>query len=99
MKTKSFFAGLALCALFAGCRGTIEVVTNAKLTKPSETAQGEPRWQRVKVQPKSNQKITVCQKLNPIWWFGNIDAPSPPEKYRTGERNLLFPFLVSHYSS
>ena len=94
MKTKSFFVGFALCALFAGCRGTTGVVANAKLTKPSETTQVEPRWQRVKIQPKSDRKITLCQKLNPVWWFGNIDAPSPPEKYRTGERNRLFRWRI-----
>lgn len=71
---KSFFVGLALCTLFAGCRGTIKV---------------QPQWQRVKVQPKTNQKITACQKLNPVWWFGNIDAPSPPEKYMAGEKHRL----------
>lgn len=90
MKTKSFLAGLALCALFAGCRGTVGVATNAKLTKSSEVVQVQTRWQRVKIQPKANQKITSCQKLNPVWWFGNIDAPSPPEKYRVGERNRVF---------
>ncbi len=26
------------------------------------------------------------QKWNPVWWFGNVDDPEPPEWYRPGSR-------------
>jgi hypothetical protein len=27
------------------------------------------------------------QKWNPIWWFGNVDDPEPPDWYRPGSRH------------
>jgi hypothetical protein len=29
----------------------------------------------------------VFQKWNPVWWFGNVDDPVPPEWYRPGSPN------------
>lgn len=30
-------------------------------------------------------KPKFSQKLNPAWWFGNIDDPVPPDGYRPGD--------------
>ena len=92
MKTNLIFTYLlsfALGALSAGCRATVR--TNiVKSTTAIESSATNPRWQRVTVKPKPNQNITLCQKLNPVWWFGNIDDQEPPEKYRADENCRLF---------
>ena len=37
------------------------------------------RWHSVKVTPKPGlPKIHFYDKLNPVWWFGNIDEPVRP---------------------
>ncbi|MEP6662053.1 MAG: hypothetical protein ABJC04_00190 [Verrucomicrobiota bacterium] len=41
-----------------------------------------------KSHPKS--KPTLCQKLNPVFWFGNMDDPRPPEWYRPKNRMRTF---------
>lgn len=30
-------------------------------------------------------KITFWQKINPIFWFGNLDDPNPPNDYRPND--------------
>lgn len=35
-------------------------------------------------------KPTTCQKLNPLFWFGNIDDPVPPDWYRPNNRTRTF---------
>ncbi len=27
------------------------------------------------------------QKFNPVWWFGNLDDPTPPDSYRPEDRH------------
>ena len=51
------------------------------------------RWHAVIVLPKADlPKIHFYNKLNPVWWFGNIDDPVPPAWYRPGsqERDFLW---------
>lgn len=49
------------------------------------------RWHSVKVTPKSGlPKIHFYNKLNPLWWFGNIDEPVPPAWYRPDSKHRGF---------
>jgi hypothetical protein len=49
------------------------------------------RWHSVKVAPKPGlPKIHFYNKLNPVWWFGNIDDPIPPAWYRPGSQHRDF---------
>ena len=32
-------------------------------------------------------KPKFLQKVNPVWWFGNIDDPEPPEDYRPQDKH------------
>jgi len=59
----------------------------------------ETRADVIRNQPK--HQPTVLQKFNPVFWFGNLDDPEPPEWYRrddparTGKwyrRNVLHNF-------
>ena len=54
MKTKSFFVGIALCALCVGCQNT---------TGLSKTSKVKPQWQRVTVHPKEKMTIKLEQKM------------------------------------
>ncbi|NOZ68016.1 MAG: hypothetical protein GXP46_01905 [Deferribacteres bacterium] len=33
------------------------------------------------------EKISWRQKINPIWWFGNIDDPEPPDWFEPTQLN------------
>jgi hypothetical protein len=35
--------------------------------------------------PNHPHEFSVCQKLNPLWWFQNVDEPNAPAWYRPGE--------------
>ena len=44
-----------------------------------------PRWHSLVVVPRTNHPpIHFYNKLNPVWWFGNIDEPHAPDWYRPG---------------
>ncbi len=46
------------------------------------------KWHTVKVAPRPGQpKIRRLDKLNPVWWFGNVDEPVPPEWYRPNDKH------------
>ena len=63
------------------------------------------RWHTITVTPPASQpKIHFYNKLNPVWWFGNIDDPTPPawyrpdDKHRVGKWRLRNPFHnFDHY--
>ena len=40
--------------------------------------------------PKTNHHFTVRQKLNPVWWAGNVDSPNAPDSYRPGQPGRVF---------
>ena len=40
--------------------------------------------------PVPPHRFTVWQKLNPLWWFGNADEPTPPAWYRPGQWGRTF---------
>jgi len=78
-------------ALFSGCAttlpSTVKQVPEKRLVVITNAVSGE---KVVKHYP--NLKPTACQKLNPLFWFGNIDGPVPPDWYRpdTRMRNFLW---------
>lgn len=48
-------------------------------------------WQTVTVTPRPGlPKIHFYNKLNPVWWFGNIDDPAPPDWYRPNSKHRTF---------
>ncbi len=48
-------------------------------------------WQTVIVTPKPGlPKIHFYNKVNPAWWFGNIDDPAPPVWYRPDSHHRDF---------
>lgn len=87
---------LMLIAFTTGCRTASRAVDNpvhsaASLAHPSSLANTnsiEGRWHTVKVTPKPKD-ISTWNKLNPIWWYGNIDDPTPPAWFRPGEKRRV----------
>jgi hypothetical protein len=68
---------LASLLLVAGCR------TVASKASAPDPAGPKPRWHSIAVAPGTNlPPIHFYDKLNPIWWFGNIDEPRAPDWYR-----------------
>lgn len=48
-------------------------------------------WQTVVVTPKPDlPKIHFYNKINPVWWFGNMDDPKPPDWYRPDSKHRNF---------
>jgi hypothetical protein len=48
-------------------------------------------WQTVIVTPKPGlPKTHFYNKVNPVWWFGNIDDPAPPVWYRPDSHHRDF---------
>ena len=46
------------------------------------------RWHSIHVAPKASlPEIHFYEKLNPVWWLGNIDDPLPPKWYRPADRH------------
>jgi len=47
-------------------------------------------WHTITVMPPPNQpEVHFYNKLNPIWWFGNVDDPKPPVWYRPNDKHRL----------
>jgi hypothetical protein len=42
--------------------------------------------------PTHARRFSASQRLNPVWWFGNVDEPVAPDWYRPGDcrRNTLW---------
>lgn len=91
---------LALAVLTLGfgaaCGTTQAQRTSLQATRPLSPDGGE----RGKASVSSGSATTTnaqpagrhFQKWNPIWWFGNLDDPMPPDWYRPGSgcRNVLW---------
>ncbi|MFZ0826499.1 MAG: hypothetical protein WAO02_03665 [Verrucomicrobiia bacterium] len=68
---------LAGCWLAAGC------CSAASQPAPAASAGTKPRWHSVVMEPHTNlPPIHFYNKLNPVWWLGNIDEPCAPAGYR-----------------
>ena len=49
------------------------------------------RWHTIQVNPRPNfPKIHFYDKLNPVWWFKNIDDPVPPKWYKPDDKHRKF---------
>jgi hypothetical protein len=67
---------LASLSLAAGCR-SVTSQTTSDLTASSS------HWHSVVMVPRTNlPPIHFYNKLNPIWWLGNVDEPDAPYWYR-----------------
>ncbi len=94
MKFRHGLAALAVL-LFAVCppaysRPVPEAPQPAPMQHPTATT-NSVRWHTISVAPATNHaKIHFYNKLNPVWWFGNVDDPVPPPWYRTNSRHRTF---------
>lgn len=60
--------------------------TNGKLMRRLPPDPSAPRWHTIKVMPDSDlPPIWFYDKLNPVWWFGNLNTPVPPDSYLPGD--------------
>jgi hypothetical protein len=67
---------LAAMSLAAGC-------CSVTPKPPPESAAPKPQWHSVVMVPRTNlPPIHFYNKINPIWWFGNVDEPRAPNWYR-----------------
>jgi hypothetical protein len=42
----------------------------------------KPKWHSVVMRPKTNEPpVHWYNKINPVWWFGNLEEPIPPAWY------------------
>lgn len=74
---------LAAMFLFIGCRTASResAFEKAKINPVSATtnrAAISRKWHSVEIIPRDVPEISLCDKLNPIWWFENADEPIPP---------------------
>lgn len=61
------------------------VVTNS-ITHIRNTDTNEGHWHSIIVKPRPDlPKIHFYNKLNPVWWFENLDDPLPPASYRPND--------------
>ena len=71
-------SALALC-LSTAC-GTVRGVPPAR----AGDLQSPPQPTALTTDGGCKPPARVLQKWNPLWWFGNVDDPEPPEWYRPG---------------
>jgi hypothetical protein len=81
------FSLLLLC----GCK-TVSIPSSQKNNSTNATVVVTNTSPAKAVKVFSKLKPTTCQKLNPFFWFGNIDDPVPPDWYRPKSkmRNYLW---------
>jgi hypothetical protein len=59
--------------------------------KPPPVGTNSVRWHSIKVTPNPDlPKIHFYNKLNPVWWFGNMDDPVPPAWFRPDSKHRVF---------
>ena len=87
------------CRRLAFALGFYFIVCSSAFARPEPAAwQPAPmkrsvtnHWHSVKVTPKPGlPKIHFYDKLNPVWWFGNIDEPAAPAWYRPDSKHRNF---------
>src|SRR5208283_3396421 len=84
--------------LVAGCRSLPprpatsgrEPIEDKSATVHTNTAALAGTWHSVIVTPRPGlPKIHTYNKLNPVWWFKNLDDPVPPDWYRPNEKHRV----------
>jgi len=59
----------------------------APMKRPPAGTNSVP-WHTIIVTPPPNQpRIHFYNKLNPVWWLGNVDDPTPPAWYRPDDKH------------
>jgi hypothetical protein len=72
-------------SLLAGCCALPAQPQRTNVTEP------KPKWHSIVMTPRTNlPAIHFYDKLNPIWWFGNVDEPRAPAWYRPDARTRNF---------
>ena len=72
---------------FVRCLSGVIALVITGCTSPGQkrmSSSGEAKLENTSKAIKNEPKVTVrtIQKWNPIWWFGNVDDPEPPEWYK-----------------
>jgi hypothetical protein len=70
-------------------------------TQQTHAVEPKPKWHSIVMTPRTNlPAIHFYDKLNPIWWFGNVDEPRAPAWYRPNARTRNFTwYLRNPYSN
>ena len=72
-----------VAALGLGCASVPPKNHGSNSNGSSESAVVSPEPKTVRHTPQ--RQIEPLDKLNPVFWFGNIDDPTPPAKYRPND--------------
>ena len=94
----------AICRVFLFVTGASLLAGCCALpTQPQQTnaAGPKPKWHSIVMTPRTNlPAIHFYDKLNPIWWLGNVDEPQAPAWYRPNARTRNFTwYLRNPYSN
>jgi len=77
----------AVCLCLVGCRSVPPPRVDSQTDEVQASRSNANLKTNVAVHlPRHPYAFTLCQKLNPVWWFGNADEPAPPDWYRPGKR-------------
>ena len=81
-----FLLPLLLTLVCAGCKTNSGSMGNRSQTTsfPTNTPGGTLPAAKAAPTRYTNEVryVNPCLKWNPIWWFGNVDSPTPPDWYR-----------------
>jgi hypothetical protein len=77
------------CAFFlAGAPNLFAKFVPDPNTSPLTNGASHAHWHTITVKPGAKAaEIHFYDKLNPVWWWKNIDDPTPPDWYRPGEKH------------
>ena len=55
-----------------------------------------PRIMSAEQKSQSSRSFNISwkNKVNPLWWFGNIDEPAPPKNYKPLNANRSFHYVL-----
>jgi len=72
------------CFLCSGCKTTPAPATNQAQAELLQTNKPATRKETTPKKAHTNEVRVVKHypKWNPVWWFGNVDRPTPPDWYR-----------------
>src|SRR5438552_13521592 len=75
---------LVFCVAAWGCR-SVPTSARSNVTAGQPAATSATNGSLTAFTNIPNHQFSTCQKLNPVWWFGNADDPIPPQWYRPGK--------------